>query len=339
MRPAAASRKEETEAMAAATEELAIRVDSSVDDDPATGTVRRSFRSMGTTVTVIGPAPSVPTGWTATDAATAQVERIFTREDQRFSRFRQSTEISRVNARGGRWTKVSSPFLEVLRLSLEAAELTGGLFDPTVLPALLAAGYDRDFDEIMAGARLALNPPEPCGQLRNIEVRDREIRIPEGVALDFGGIAKGWTVDVAARRVGRRMPWAIIDAGGDLIVAGHPPAGGLPIGIEHPGDRSRELLRLQLTRGALATSSTLDRAWGPGLHHLIDPRVGIPAATGVVQATAWASTCAAAEVGAKWALLGSEEALERIAAIVVRTDGSIVSSLPGDTSGVSEGGE
>jgi thiamine biosynthesis lipoprotein len=338
MRPAEARAKDPREAttVATTTEELASAVETSADD-AAIGTVRRSFRSMGTTVTVIGPAPSVPTGWTALEQAAGEVERIFVREDRRFSRFRHGTEISRVNARAGRWTRVSPPFIEVLRLSLEAAELTDGLFDPTVLPALLAAGYDRDFDEVLAGARLALNPPEPCGRWRDIEIRDLEVRFPNGAALDFGGIAKGWTVDVAARRIRRKLPWAIVDAGGDLLVVGRPPSGGLPVAIEHPEDRTRELLRLHLARGALATSSTVARSWGPGFHHLIDPRVGIPASTGVVQATAWASTCTAAEVGAKWALLGGDAALERVAAIVVRTDGSVVSSFPDDTTSPNEG--
>ena len=313
--------------MAATTEGLLDARRPDVEDGEVP-TVRRSFRSMGTTVTVIGPAPAAPGAWSPIDRAAAEVERVFVREDGRFSRFRHATEISRVNARAGRWTRVSAPFLEVLLLSIEAAELTGGLFDPTVLPALLAAGYDRDFDDVLAGARLALHPPEPCGRWRDIEIRDREIRLPHGAALDFGGIAKGWTVDLAARRVRRLSPWAVVDAGGDLVVVGRPPGDGIPIGIEHPEDRDRELLRLQLARGALATSSTRVRSWGPGLHHIIDPRVGLPAATGAIQATAWASTCAAAEVGAKWALLGGETALERVAAIVVRPDGSLASSFP-----------
>ena len=294
--------------MASTTEDLVASI-APADDDGPLGTVRRSFRSMGTTVTVIGPAPAPGTRWTAVERAAGEVERIFVREDERFSRFRHATEISRVNARAGRWTRVSPPFLEVLGLSLEAAELTGGLFDPTVLPALLAAGYDRDFDEVIAGARLAVNPPRPCGRWRDIEVRDREVRFPPDVALDFGGIAKGWTVDVAARRIRRLLPWAVVDAGGDLAVVGRPPGCGLPIGIEHPEDRRRELLRVELAKGALATSSVRVRSWGPGLHYLIDPRVGVPAATGVIQATAWAGTCAAAEIGAKWALLGGEAAL------------------------------
>jgi FAD:protein FMN transferase len=290
-------------------------------------TFRVSFRSMGTAVTVIAPAPRSSSQGIAIDRAAKVAEETFTRQDQRFSRFRHGTEISRVNARAGRWTQVSPPFLEVLLLSIEAAQLTGGLFDPTVLPALLAAGYDQDFDDVIAGARLALNPPQPCSRWPEIEIRRPEIRLPPRTALDFGGIAKGWTVDLAARGIKGLLPWAVVDAGGDLRVVGPPPRGGLPIGVEDPDDPNGEVLRLNLKRGALATSSVLFRSWGPGLHHLIDPRTARPADTGIVQATVWAATCVAAEVGSKWALLAGEMVLEKVAAVLVRRDGAVLSSF------------
>jgi FAD:protein FMN transferase len=62
------------------------------------------------------------------------------------------------------------------------------------------------------------------------------------------------------------------------------------------------------------------RAWGPGLHHLIDPRTGRPASNGILQATVWAPTCAEAEVGSKWALLAGEAILDRLPAVIVRDD-------------------
>jgi thiamine biosynthesis lipoprotein ApbE len=123
---------------------------------PALRTERRDFRCMGTIVTLIAPDPPGRRERDAIDDALATVKRTFDREDERFSRFRAGTEISRVNAAAGSWMRVSKGFLEVLELALEAAKVTDGLFDPTVLPALLAAGYDADFDEVLAGARLAL---------------------------------------------------------------------------------------------------------------------------------------------------------------------------------------
>ena len=292
-------------------------------------TERRSFRCMGTSVTLIAP---VPEGRQAArfDEAFEIVRRTFVREDERFSRFRKGTEISLVNASAGTWTPVTAPFLKVAQLALEAARITDGLFDPTVLPALLAIGYDRDFDDLIAGARLALHPPEPCGRWLEVETNDGQVRLPPDVALDFGGIAKGWTVDKAARRVKRLLPWALVDAGGDLRIVGRPPRGGLQIGVEDPLDSSDEILRLRMERGALATSSVTTRSWGPGIHHLIDPRTGRPADTGVLQATMWAPSCAAAEIGSKWALLAGDQILDRLPAILVHEDGSIVTNLAGD---------
>ena len=292
-------------------------------------TERRSFRCMGTSVTLIAP---VPEGRQAArfDEAFEIVRRTFVREDERFSRFRKGTEISLVNASAGTWTPVTAPFLKVAQLALEAARITDGLFDPTVLPALLAIGYDRDFDDLIAGARLALHPPEPCGRWLEVETNDGQVRLPPDVALDFGGIAKGWAVDKAARRVKRLLPWALVDAGGDLRIVGRPPRGGLQIGVEDPLDSSDEILRLSMERGALASSSVTTRSWGPGIHHLIDPRTGRPADTGVLQATMWAHSCAAAEIGSKWALLAGDQILDRLPAILVHEDGSIVTNLAGD---------
>ena len=297
---------------------------------PAPATERRSFRSMGTVVTLVTAAPAGKRGRRAVEEAFGIVRRTFLREDERFSRFRPSTEISRVNAGAGSWTEVSRPFAEVLELALEAARVSDGLFDPTVLPALLAAGYDGDFDDVLAGARLALHPPEPCGRWPEIGIRGRSILLPVGVSVDFGGIAKGWTVDRAARRIKELLPWALVDAGGDLRVVGDAPEGGLSIAVEDPLDPQAEVLRLRLERGALATSSVTIRAWGEGMHHLIDPRTSKPADTGILQATVWAPKCSGAEMGSKWALLAGEPILDRLPAVLVRKDGSAITNLLAD---------
>jgi FAD:protein FMN transferase len=278
-------------------------------------TRRHVFRSMGTTVRLIAPdATGFP------DAADA-VEATFSRLNDRFTRFTSDSELSRVNDRAGAWTAVTAEFLDMTMLGLDAASHTDGLFDPTVLPALLAAGYDRDFDEIIAGARLALHPPVPCGRWREVQVREHHVLLPDGVALDFGGIAKGRAADLAAEEAATRLPWALVDAGGDLRLAGNDiPLDGVEIAVEDPYDASAELLRLRIASGGLATSSVTTRAWGPGKHHLIDPRTGLPAQTGILQATVWAPSCAEAEVGATWALLAGDDVAGRLPAILVRDD-------------------
>jgi thiamine biosynthesis lipoprotein len=88
-----------------------------------------------------------------------------------------------------------------------------------------------------------------------------------------------------------------------------------------------EVVRLKLSVGALATSAVTRRTWGPGLHHVIDPRTGRPAITRVLQATAWAATCAEAEVRATWALLAGPAILERLPAILFQENGPALTNL------------
>lgn len=278
-----------------------------------------AFRAMGTRIQLLGPVshPAMP-------AAARVVQERFAAEERRFSRFRPGSELSLVNAAAGSPTPVSPAFAEVVLLALDAAATTGGLFDPTVHDALVAAGYDRDFDEVLAGARGSLHPAVPCGRWNEVEVDAGVLRLPENVHLDLGGIAKGWTVDLAAGdALEAGLPWALVNAGGDLRLAGDAPT--LEIAVEDPEQPERELLRLRLADGALATSSIAKRSWAPGRHHVIDPRTGAPAETDLLQATVWAPTCTRAEILATHALLqGSGVAASLRCALVTRAGDVLV---------------
>jgi FAD:protein FMN transferase len=286
---------------------------------------RWSFRAMGTTVRVV-------TDGSAREKLRARVAAAITdtfgEEERRFSRFRAESELSRVNAAAGRPVRVSPTFAGVLELALEAAAETGGLFDPTVLDALVAAGYDRDFDELIAGARGMLHPVRPCGRWRDVRVDRDDVELPPGVGVDLGGLAKGWTADLAASRaVDAGLPWALVNAGGDLALAGRAPT--ISVAVEDPDDPERELGRLHVRGGGVATSSVRARAWGDGMHHVIDPRTGAPARTALVQATAVASTCARAEIAATAILLGGPEAASG-AAVTVWADDRVVVHVPAE---------
>lgn len=282
-----------------------------------------AFRAMGTDVSLVGP--PTPDDTPFLEASTT-VEAVFAREEQRFSRFRADSELSHVNGSAGRWTPVSDSFAELVRIALTHAERTDGLFDPAALEAVTAAGYDRDFDELVAGARGALRPPRPCGRWREIELRKGAILLPAGVGLDLGGIAKGWTADLAAETaLGAGLPWCVVSAGGDLRIAGDAPP--MDVRIEDPGEPRETAAWLRLTSGALASSSTMRRAWAPGLHHIIDPRTGAPASSPIVQATAWAPTCAEAEVLATWTLLRGTGAIDTVPCALVSRDGDLTANF------------
>jgi thiamine biosynthesis lipoprotein ApbE len=289
--------------------------------DVSAGTRRLStFEAMGTTVSVYGP------NHDAFDRAHSAVRTRFEEQERRFSRFRADSELTAVNASSGAWIDVSPSFEALVRFSLERAEQTAGLFDPTVLDAMIAAGYDRDLDQVIVDARGALSPPTPCGRWREVAVRPGAICVPADVGLDFGGVAKGWTVDEATRdALEAGLPWALISAGGDLAIGGEAPQ--LDIPVEDPDGPETPVMNLRLDRGALASSSIAKRTWGPGLHHLIDPRTGAPAVTDVVQATVWATTCAHAETLATWALLVGRPAAGHLACSLVTTDGTILNSF------------
>ncbi|MGE5225637.1 MAG: FAD:protein FMN transferase [Planctomycetaceae bacterium] len=284
--------------------------------------LRHDFRAMGTSVHLLGPAshPSFP-------RAASRVERRFAREERRFSRFREDSELTRLNRASGSPVRVSRAFAEVLGLALEAAASSDGLFDPTVHDALVAAGYDRDFDEVLAGARGTLHPAGPCGRWIEVAVDGSSVRLPEGVHLDLGGVAKGWTVDRAAEdALAAGLPWALVNAGGDLRIAGAAPV--LDVGVEDPERPAQELVRLRLAEGALATSSVVKRSWGPAQHHVIDPRTGVPATTELLQASVWAPTCAEAEVLATRALLEGRGAAGSLSCVLVAHDGDVLVAMP-----------
>jgi FAD:protein FMN transferase len=285
------------------------------------GRQRHAFRAMGTDVRVVGPDEE------PFDEAVRLVEEIFAREEQRFSRFRADSELSLVNERAGSWTPVSPPFATVLRLALDGARESGGLFDPTILGDLVAAGYDRDFSEVVPRERPGRATGRHFLEWARVEVRPGEVRLPTGVGLDFGGLAKGWTADLAAAASAEMLSWAMVSAGGDLRVAGTAPEGGIDVTVEDPVDPDVEILRLWIEEGAVATSSVSWRRWGPRSHHIIDPRTAIPATTGVVQATAWAETCAKAEIRSTWALLAGSPALDRFPGVLVIDDGRVVTSV------------
>jgi FAD:protein FMN transferase len=272
---------------------------------------------MGTDVEVLGPAVGT------FDRALAVVRRRFRVDDGRYSRFRRDSELSRINRRAGRWTPVSSELEAVLSYALEAARRTDGLVDPTVLRALEAVGYDRDFDEVLAGARGRLHPPAPCGRWRDTILRDGRVLLPTGVGIDLGGLAKGWTVDRAAHEaIGTGLRWVTVNAGGDLRVLGDAPP--VTVAVEDPDDPDASLLELRLRTGAIATSSVAKRSWGPGAHHLIDPRTGRPVDGDVVQATVWAPRAVNAEVLAKELVLRGDPTPAEHGAVVVSHGGDVI---------------
>jgi thiamine biosynthesis lipoprotein len=214
----------------------------------------------------------------------------------RFTRFTDTSELSRFNAAAGTWVVVSDELEALLRESLRAHEVSGGLVHAATLPALLAAGYTRDFTLGGTPTSAAPAPPRPLPEL--LEVRAGEARLAPGAAIDLGGIAKGWLADRLASEMGTNC---LANLCGDLYARGPGETGeGWPVGF---GDTT-----VLLHDMGAATSGVTKRMWGPGLHHLIDPRTARPATTDLQEVSVLAPTATDAEVFAKVALLLGREA-------------------------------
>ena len=230
--------------------------------------------------------------------ALASAEEEIRRLERILSRFRADSELSRLNAGGE--LEAGDDLLAVVRLALEARQQTAGRFDPTVHDALVAAGYDRSFEELAGDG--AWSDAAPAGG--NVRVHGRRIALDRGVRLDLGGIGKGYAVDRAVARLAG-VGACLVNAGGDLAVAGVPPGGVWPVGLETPGGE----ITLGVAEGALATSGRDRRRWRAGgeeRHHLIDPATGRPAESDLVTVTVAARTAVEAEVAAKALFLAGE---------------------------------
>ena len=249
------------------------------------------------------------------DELLAHAEHRIAELEAWWSRFLPSSDLCRVNAAAGQPVEVQPETIEVVERAVIAWALTGGRFDPSVLPALVAAGYDRTFTAIAtAGPRPVSDPtsvddpkePTPTPGCAEVEV-DAEagtIRVPTGVQLDLGGIGKGHAADIVAHELlAAGATGACVNLGGDVRVTGSPPGGaGWTIAVEHPIEGT-SIVTLALADGAVATSTTAYRRWGDNAHHLIDPTTGQPARTDLLAATVVAGEAAWAEVVAKAALL------------------------------------
>jgi thiamine biosynthesis lipoprotein len=214
----------------------------------------------------------------------------------RLTRFAPDSELSLFNSSTGRWVEISAELESLLRESLLAFETSRGLVNVAVLPAMAAIGYTRPLSQ---GAPIATEPrPTPPPPLPDVlSVRPGSARLESGAGIDLGGIAKGWMADRLCETLG---PNALANIGGDISATGEGAApGGWPVGLAGVTVLLRD-------RGA-ATSSVRRRSWGGDNHHLIDPRTGLPAHTGLEEVSVIATNGVEAEVVAKTALLVGPE--------------------------------
>jgi FAD:protein FMN transferase len=269
--------------------------------------------------------------------ARAIVEHELDGIDRACSRFREDSDLSRANARGGRFVEVQPLLIEAVEVALRAARLTDGDVDPTIGVALELAGYDRDWSLIekdqaqapgAAGPErsdptarcVSCAPPRvrartrPGWQAVEIDRASRAIRVPRGVKLDLGATAKALAADRASRAVRDALGrGALVSLGGDISIAGAAPAGGWHVHVtdDHRAGPSAPGQRIVIGSGGLATSSVMARRWlrdGREMHHIIDPSSAMPASGPWRTASVAAASCVDANIASTAALLRGESA-------------------------------
>jgi thiamine biosynthesis lipoprotein len=295
---------------------------------------RIEFRAMGSRMLAL-----LDSSAGQADESLVRLPAWFEEWEQALSRFRPDSELSRLNRSGGRPVRVSKTLWEVFHAAREAGLKTGGLVTPTVLDALLKAGYDRSFEmlspEQAAYAETIHAPLDPAAAI-GWDASTRSLTLPVSVQIDFGGVAKGWAAHSAMERLARYGP-ALVDAGGDIAISGPRPAGDAwPIGINNPFESGVNFDTLRLGRCGVATSGKDYHRWlrdGNLYHHIIDPRSGAPAATDILAVTVVAPTVLDAEAAAKAVfILGSRAGLEwleadpDLAGVLVLDDGGFLYS-------------
>jgi FAD:protein FMN transferase len=295
---------------------------------PAWSDTRR--RAMGTAARVLvlgGPAELPTRAW-------ARIEAL----EARWSRFRPASELCRLNAAGGAPVVVSHETYYVVARAIGSWRATHGWFDPTVLDALEQAGYDRDFAALTDDREPDERCAEPAPGCAGIEMLPllSAVQLPAGVRIDLGGIGKGHAADLLVDELlAAGAEGACVDLGGDVRVGGTgPDEGTWRIDLDPALAPGRSF---RLAEGAVATSTSTRRAWtrrGLAQHHLIDPRRGAPATSGLRSVTVVAAEAATAEVLAKAAFVAGPEAGRALLAEhgvtgLLVDDGGRVELLPG----------
>ncbi|MCU1364458.1 MAG: thiamine biosynthesis lipoprotein ApbE [Ilumatobacteraceae bacterium] len=299
----------------------------------------RCFRAMGNTANIT--ITSATADWGGADPVQlldAAQQRLRDLES-RWSRFLPDSDITRANQAAGSPVSVHADTVAVVLRSIEAWKQTRGLFDVTVLPALLHHGYTHSQ---AAGATAGTLAPQITAQLIGVSGsisvdRTRStLTVPAGAAIDLGGIGKGYAADlVSIDLINAGATGTMVEIGGDLVVRGTPAVGERwVVGVQDPTDPPRLIASVALVFGGVATSGTTVRRWrspaGETVHHLIDPSTAMPSTTSLLTATVVASDVATAEAFATAAMMhDGPQAVELIegvglAGLFVTRDGGVL---------------
>ncbi|OIK16189.1 hypothetical protein BIV60_05995 [Bacillus sp. MUM 116] len=237
------------------------------------------------------------------------VYRLFSSVEDTCSRFKDDSEVSRLNQQIGKEMLISNDMFSILKDALKFYKETNGVFNPGILSSVENSGYTRSI-EFIRGRELGAASDTAVEVSKNqpFQLNMEKQTVVLLTRIDLGGIAKGWVIDRAAE-VLSNYGYGFINVGGDIRIFGSLPR-PLNIGIEDPFDSENIISSIQVSNGAVATSTSMKRRWkinGRSKHHLIDVTTGKPSTSTIISSTVTAPTAVEADVLAKVALLMGEE--------------------------------
>ncbi|MDL2234117.1 FAD:protein FMN transferase [Ruminococcaceae bacterium OttesenSCG-928-L11] len=231
------------------------------------------------------------------------------------------SDVGRINQNPGRWTEVDPVTVSLVETALRYARLSDGAFDCTIAPVTTLWGFPSGMPSLPEPAAIR----EALAQVdyTRLETRDRAVRTASpGMAIDLGGIAKGYACDEAAALLRQQgVTSAILDFGGNVYALGNKPDGSLwKVGLQTPVAGAGGIIgHITCADKAIVTSGGYERWFeenGVTYHHILDPATGYPADSGLLSATIVTDSATNADaLSTACFVLGVEEGLALIAGL------------------------
>lgn len=249
-----------------------------------------------------------------------------------------NSDVSRINTADGMPTTVHAETAALLADACAISERVDGAFDITVRPLVTLWGFSEEEQRVPSqdeiDARLSLV------DWRQIDVRENMVTVPRGMQIDLGGIAKGYCGERLRQLIkSHGVTGALLTLGGNIEAIGAKPDGSAwRVAIRDPQNEQQVLGVIEVIDRAVVTAGSYQRYFeqdGVRYHHILDPKTGYPADSGLCSVTVIAESGTLADaLSTAFLVLGTEPALalletERFAdceAVFVETDGTVTMS-------------
>lgn len=237
--------------------------------------------AMGTYMTLTAYGESAQTALELSEDKIRELEAMWSVTDE-------GSDIYKVNHSSGMPVAINRETAEVLSFALDMAEQTNGALDPTVSPLITAWGFISG--EYSIPAEDEVKNLLPYIDYRKVILEENSVTLPDGMQLDLGAVGKGYTGDILSELLQEHgVTSALLDIGGNIQMIGRKPDGSRwRLGIQNPfGEGSLGVLESE--DGAVVTSGNYERYFvgedGKVYGHIIDPKTGNPAESGLASAS------------------------------------------------------